>query len=264
MPLPIYQVDAFTDRPFAGNPAAVCPLENWLPDETLQAIAAENNLSETAFFVPEPGPAADFALRWFTPTVEVDLCGHATLASAFVVMTILEPDRRSIRFSTNVAGGLTVTRTGDADFAMDFPAARSEPVAPLPALNAAMGKAPSTLLDGPKWLAVYETAADIAALAPDFRAIAALDRDGVIATAPGDAVDFVSRYFAPAAGIDEDPVTGSAHCQLAPYWAERLGKTDLAARQISSRGGDVGCRVIEDRVILSGQAALYLVGAIHV
>ena len=264
MALPLYQVDAFTDRPFAGNPAAICPLEGWLPDATLQAIAAENNLSETAFFVPDPGPDADFALRWFTPTVEVDLCGHATLASAFVLMTILEPGRAAVRFSTKVSGVLTVTRGAADGFDMDFPIVPAEPVAPQSSLTAAMGRAPRALLAGPKWLAVYETEADVLSLAPDFRALAALERDGVIATAQGEAVDFVSRYFAPAAGIDEDPVTGSAHCMLAPYWAARLGKSALTARQISVRGGEVGCRVSGDRVILSGQAALYLVGAIHV
>ena len=263
MPLPLYQVDAFTDRVFAGNPAAVCPLEGWLPDETLQAIAAENNLSETAFFIPDPGPQADFALRWFTPALEVDLCGHATLASGFVLMTILEPERTLVRFSTNAYGVLTVIREGGG-FAMDFPAIPSQPVDAVPALAAAMGRAPVALYSGPKWLAIYEDEADVAALAPDYRSVAALEGDGVIATAPGRSVDFVSRYFAPAAGIDEDPVTGSAHCILAPYWAGRLGKTDLTAHQISPRGGALGCRVAGDRVILSGQAALYMVGAIHV
>ena len=263
MPLPIYQVDAFTDRVFAGNPAAICPLEGWLPDETLQAIAAENNLSETAFFVPDPSPQAEFALRWFTPTVEVDLCGHATLATAFVLMTILEPERTAVRFSTNRHGVLTVTREGEG-FAMDFPAVPIRPADPVAALDAAMGRAPVALFTGPKLLAVYAEEADVDALVPDLRAVAALDGDGVIATAPGRSVDFVSRYFAPAAGIDEDPVTGSAHCMLAPFWAERLGKADLIGHQISQRGGVVGCRVAGDRVILSGQAVLYLVGAIHV
>ena len=263
MPLPLYQVDAFTDQVFAGNPAAVCPLEGWLSDETLQAIAAENNLSETAFFVPDPCPEADFALRWFTPTVEVDLCGHATLASGFVSMTILEPERTQVRFSTKMHGVLTVSRRGGG-FAMDFPAIPVQPVDAVPALGTAMGRAPVALLSGPKWLAVYESETDVAALAPDFRAVAALDGDGVIATAPGRSVDFVSRYFAPAAGIDEDPVTGSAHCILAPYWAERLAKTDLTAHQISPRGGALGCRVAGNRVVLSGQAVLYMIGAIHV
>lgn len=263
MGLPLYQVDAFTDRVFAGNPAAVCPLEGWLPDETLLAIAAENNLAETAFIVPDPGPDADFALRWFTPTVEVELCGHATLASAFLVLTVLEPERTVVRFSTRWAGVLTVTRDGDG-FAMDFPAVPAVPAAPQPWLSDALGRAPSAVFSGPNWMAVFESEADIAALSPDVRVLAGLDGCGVIVTAPGERHDFVSRFFAPSVGIDEDPVTGSAHCMLAPYWADRLGKAELKARQISPRGGDVGCRVAGDRVILSGHAVLYLVGAIHV
>lgn len=263
MTLPLYQVDAFTDRVFAGNPAAVCPLEGWLPDETLQAIAAENNVSETAFFVPDPGPEADFALRWFTPTTEVPLCGHATLASAFVLVTILEPERPSVRFSTKASGILTVSRTGDR-LAMDFPAKLCHPTEPDPALNAALGRAPVALFGGPEPLAVYEREADVATLAPDFPALERLVGSFITVTAPGDTVDFVSRVFGPALGIPEDPATGAAHCLLAPYWAERLGRPALTGRQLSARGGEIGCRVVGDRVELSGKAALYLVGAIHV
>ncbi len=233
MRLPIYQVDAFTDRLFAGNPAAVVPLKDWLPDATLQAIAAENNLAETAFFLPR-GDA--YALRWFTPAVEVDLCGHATLASAYVIFRFIEPERRRVAFETLKAGTLV----------------------------AALGKNPTELLASRDWFAVYEREADIAAIKPDFAALRRLDR-AVIITAPGSGgVDFVSRFFAPWAGIDEDPVTGSAHCQLIPYWAKRLGKTRLAARQISSRGGALTCALEGDRVTIAGQARLYLEGAITI
>lgn len=261
MSIPLYQVDAFAGAVFTGNPAAVCPLQAWLPDETLQAIALENNLSETAYFVPE---GDDFALRWFTPVHEVDLCGHATLASAHVIMTLLQPERRSVAFSTKVSGTLTVERDGDR-YVMDFPPWPRQEVAPDPPVTAALGKAPSALFTGNDWMAVFEDEADVQALAPDMTALARLDARGVIATAPGRAVDFVSRFFAPRFGIPEDPVTGSAHCMLTPYWAERLGKTELSARQISPRGGDIHCTLTPDgRIKLAGQAALYMEGRIHV
>jgi len=257
--LSLYQVDAFTHRLFAGNPAAVCPLESWLPDAAMQAIAAENNLSETAFFVPR---GEDYDLRWFTPTIETDLCGHATQASGFVVMTRLAPQRSSVRFHTK-SGPLMVTRRGDM-FATDLPAQPPQPCAMPREFITALGCAPAQILGAVKYLALYDNEADVAALAPDTAALTDIDRDGVIVSAPGTDCDFVSRYFAPHAGIPEDPVTGSAHCTLVPYWAKRLGKTSLHARQISKRGGELFCELKGDRVILAGRAALYLEGRIHV
>ena len=259
MQLSLYQVDAFTDRLFAGNPAAVCPLDTWLPDTTMQAIAAENNLSETAFFVPR---GDDYDLRWFTPTVETDLCGHATQASGFVVMTRLAPQRSSVRFHTR-SGPLTVTRQGDM-FAIDLPAQPPEPCAMPSNLVAALGRKPAQVLGAVKYLAIYDSETEVAALAPDLAAWVHADRDGVIVSAPGRDCDFVSRYFAPHAGIPEDPVTGSAHCTLMPYWAKRLGKTRLHARQISQRGGELFCELKGDRVVIAGHAAFYLEGRIHV
>jgi PhzF family phenazine biosynthesis protein len=262
MRVPLYQVDAFTSRLFSGNPAAVCPLSEWLPDSTMQAIAAENNLAETAFFVPQ-GDA--YLLRWFTPTVEVELCGHATLASGYVVTHILAPERRSVRFETVKAGRLEVTRDGDL-LAMDFPAWPPEPQAADPRILAALGSAPAqSFVARGRTLVVYVRAEDVAALRPDFAAMRRVPGADAIATAPGrDGVDFVSRYFAPNYGVDEDPVTGSAHCVLTPYWAARLGKERLAARQVSARGGDLVCTLRGDRVTLAGRAVLYLEGTITV
>jgi predicted PhzF superfamily epimerase YddE/YHI9 len=260
MRLPIYQVDAFTDSLFGGNPAAICPLEKWLPDATMQAIAAENNLSETAFFVRE---GEGYALRWFTPTVEVDLCGHATLASGHVVTRLLEPERQSVSFRTLKAGTLTVSRRADL-LVMDFPARPAVPVAAPPGLLAALGGAPREVLRARDHLVVYDSPAEIAALKPDFAALAKVDVFGVIVTAPGEnGVDFVSRYFAPAQGIPEDPVTGSSHCTLTPYWAKRLGKITLEARQLSRRGGALTCTLDGDRVSIAGRAVLYLEGQIE-
>ncbi len=259
MELPLYQVDAFTDRLFAGNPAAVCPLDSWLPDAVMQAIAAENNLAETAFFVPR---GDDYDLRWFTPTVEVDLCGHATLASGFILMSRLAPQRSTVRFHTK-SGPLTVTRQGDR-FAIDLPSQPPEPCAMPQEIIAALGRKPAQILGAVKYLAVYDSEADVAALVPDTAAMTDIDRDGVIVSAPGTDCDFVSRYFAPHAGIPEDPVTGGAHCTLVPYWAKRLGKTRLHARQISRRGGELFCDLKGDRVVVAGGAALYLEGRIHV
>ena len=222
MQIPIYQVDAFTNRVFGGNPAAVCPLDDWLDDETMQAIGEENNLSETAFFVPDGG---DYAIRWFTPTLEIDLAGHPTLATAHVIVTELEPNRDSVRFTTKLGDTLTVTREGDR-LAMDFPA---RPPAERPGLGdvaAALRTQPVEVLGARDGFAVFESEADVLALEPDMPAVAALDCLGLIATAPGTDADFVSRFFAPGAGVDEDPVTGSAHCTLIPYWAEKLGKSE--------------------------------------
>lgn len=257
--LPIYQVDAFAERVFEGNPAAVCPLDAWLPDETLQAIALENNLAETAFFVPS---ARGYRLRWFTPVDEVDLCGHATLASAHVLFEIKGHPDPEIVFETR-SGDLVVTRV-DQGLSMDFPSRPPAPCATPPALVAGLGATPVEVLESDDYLAVFATEADVAALAPDFAALSRLGRRGVIATAPGTRYDFVSRFFAPRLGVNEDAVTGSAHCELAPYWAARLGRRRLHARQISARGGDVGCELLGDRVMLTGRAVTFLRGHIDV
>ncbi len=259
MKIPLFQVDAFTGRIFGGNPAAVCPLEAWLDDAKMQAIAAENNLSETAFFV-EAGD--HYELRWFTPVHEVDLCGHATLATAHVLFALLEEPGDTVAFETR-SGRLTVSRDGDA-LVMDFPALAPEPWGASDALACALGAAPAEVLGNVNCVAVYPSEADVRGLAPDLRLVAALPYEGVIATAPGEAVDFVSRYFAPKFGIPEDPVTGSAHCELAPYWAKRLGRERLTAHQVSARGGELDCEVKGDRVLLTGRAVTYLEGIIDV
>jgi len=261
MRLPLYQVDAFTDRLFGGNPAAICFLEYWLADATMQAIAAENNLAETAFLVRE---GDDYALRWFTPTVEVDLCGHATLAAAHVIFERIAPGRQRVAFRTLKAGTLSVVRESHR-LALDLPARQAHPVDAPPGLIEALGKAPVALLASRDHLAVYEHADDVASLAPDLAALARCPCWAVIVTAPGaHGADFVSRFFAPAQGVPEDPVTGSAHCTLTPYWAERLGKTRLEARQLSPRGGTLTCTLTGDRVTLTGRAVLYLEGTITV
>ena len=264
MKLKLFQVDAFAEHVFEGNPAAVCPLQAWPDDALLQAIAEENNLSETAFFVPA-GDA--FELRWFTPVDEVDLCGHATLASAHVLYTHLGYEAPRLQFLTR-SGELTVSRS-EAGLAMDFPATRPRAVTEPPAaLLAGLGGAPEAVLAGFDYIAVYASADEVRALAPDFARLKQLDLRGVVATAPGrpgdaGAGDFVSRCFYPKLGIDEDPVTGSAHCQLAPYWADRLGRDRLSARQLSRRGGTVGCVVEGDRVRLIGTAADYMIAELH-
>jgi len=261
MRLPIYQVDAFTDSLFGGNPAAVCPLEAWLPEKTMQAIAAENNLAETAFFVRE---GTDYALRWFTPTVEVDLCGHATLAAGEIVFRFIEPERDSVSFRTMKAGALVVSRRGDM-LALDFPARPAVPIEPPPGLLAALSGAPREVLRARDHLVVYGSATEVAALDPDLAALAKVDCWAAIATAPGESgIDFVSRFFAPAQGVPEDPVTGSAHCTLVPYWAKRLGKTAFEARQLSRRGGTLHCALNGDRVDIGGKAVTYLEGYIDV
>lgn len=258
MTIRLFQVDAFTDRVFAGNPAAVCPLDTWLSDARMQAIAAENNLSETAFFVRQEG---GFGLRWFTPTCEVDLCGHATLASAYVILNHLEPDRGSVVFETR-SGRLAVTRDG-ARLAMDFPAKPPRPGEVPPGLLDAVGGSPEAVLIADNYLLVYASAADVLALHPQMAGLMDLGPRGVIATAPGENCDFVSRFFVPSHGIPEDPVTGSTHCTLVPFWADRLGKVDLHARQVSQRGGDLFCRAEGDRVRIAGHAVLYLEGEIR-
>lgn len=257
MRVPIYQIDAFTTRRFAGNPAAVMVLPAFPDDATMQAMAAENNLAETAFLVQQAG---QYYLRWFTPTVEVPLCGHATLASAAVVMERLEPGVHEVTFQT-ASGPLPVVRSGDG-YVMDFPARPSEKVPPPAGLAEALGLVPEAVHGNPfNYLAVLKEEREVRELAPDFAAIARLDRPGVIVTAPGDnGYDFVSRYFAPAKGIPEDPVTGGAHCMLAPYWAERLNKTTFRAYQASRRGGEITCRLLGDRVKLEGRCVFYLEG----
>ena len=264
MTVPFYQIDAFAAARFQGNPAAVVLLDAWLTDAQLQAIAAENNLSETAFLVPGESSEADYELRWFTPTVEVDLCGHATLASGFVVLSDLPGDRDEVTFSS-CSGRLAVAREGDL-YTLDFPANPPEPAEEhLDAVTAALGARPETLQRGARfWLAVFERAETVAGLVPDMAAVAALGDGGVIASAAGRDVDVVSRYFAPLAGIDEDPVTGSAHTVLTPYWSARLGKAELRARQISARGGELICRLNGDRVAIGGRCQLVIEGRLHV
>jgi PhzF family phenazine biosynthesis protein len=259
--LPIYQVDAFADSLFAGNPAAVVPLEAWPSDRLLQQIAAENNLAETAYLVPV---GDGYELRWFTPAVEVELCGHATLAAGYVVFRFLRPGTARVEFQTRKAGPLAVAER-DGLLTIDLPARPPVPIDMPPGLVEALGARPAQVLAARKLVAVFETAAEVAALDPDFRKLGALDFEGVVATAPGEGgVDFVSRFFAPQFGIDEDPVTGSAHAVLTPYWAQRLGRKILSARQISARGGDLACEDLGPRVALSGRAQLYLTGQIRV
>ena len=257
MRLPLYQVDAFTDRVFSGNPAAVCPLEGWLSDPVLQAIAAENNLAETAFFVKE---GANYRLRWFTPVAEVDLCGHATLASADVLFRQLGYQEHSVRFETR-SGVLEVERR-DGGYSMNFPAAPPVDCAVSAALAEGLGALPQSALKAFDHIAVYATEDEVRMLTPNFARLADLDLRGVAATAPGAVCDFVSRFFAPKLGVNEDPVTGSAHCELAPYWARRLGKTSLRAVQVSQRGGTVMCDLRGERVTLSGRAAHYMTAGI--
>jgi len=261
MRTPIFQIDAFTACRFRGNPAAVMPMESFLSDAVLQAIASENNLAETAFLVSEGG---DYRLRWFTPITEVPLCGHATLASAAVVMERLEPGRTRVVFHS-ASGPLTVKRV-DTEYVMDFPVRMSEPVSTPPGLADALGVAPiEVFVNAFNYMALLESAQVVRALAPDMAALAHLDRDGVIVTAPGDgAYDFVSRYFAPAKGIPEDPVTGGAHCMLAPYWGKRLGKTMFRAYQASRRGGEIICRLAGERVELQGTCVFYLEGEVQI
>ena len=263
--LPITRVDAFADRPFAGNPAAVMPLEEWMSDAMLQAIAAENNLSETAFLVADESGEADYELRWFTPTVEVALCGHATLASGHVLLSHAAW-RNEMRFRTRKAGILQVTRGDEEnDYRMLLPAYRAEAKA-MPDVTAAVGGDVVETLwhDGGYALIAYHSAADVRALTPDFAALKSGGDRMYIATAPGagdpSGADVVSRVFVPGGGIDEDPVTGSAHCVLAPYWATRLGRDHFATWQASTRGGHIGCRLIDDQVELTGSCVTTLVG----
>ena len=258
--LPFYQVDAFASELFKGNPAAVIILDHWLDDRVLQNIGAENNLSETAFLLKTDD---HYELRWFTPMVEVDLCGHATLASAHILFKYFETEAVRLEFETRHSGNLFVERDGSR-LVMDFPADIIKPVVLPGAFIEAMGEEPGEIYQGRSdYMLVYESQRQIEELAPDFYKLKSFESRGIIATAPGDDVDFVSRFFAPAIDIDEDPVTGSAHTTMAPYWAERLNKSELAALQVSQRGGELWCRVQGDRVHIGGDAVIYLEGKVN-
>jgi len=266
--IPLYQIDSFTTEIFSGNPAAVCPCEDSLTDEVMQKLAAENNLSETAFVAPDKTGAADYALRWFTPSTEVDLCGHATLATAWVLFNELGADSETLSFTTK-SGVLTVTRGAGGLLVMDFPLNAPRPALHHELLPQALGGPAQQFWTAPNGmsLAVLGAADAVCNLTPHMGAVAKLGKKGLIVTALGDkadAVDFVSRYFTPNEGINEDPVTGAAHTVLAPYWAKVLKKDDLHARQVSKRGGDVYCRMQGDRVQLSGHAVLYMKGEAYI
>lgn len=257
----LYQVDAFTNQLFSGNPAGVCPLDEWLPDEVMQNIAAENNLAETAFFVPK---GSRFELRWFTPTIEVALCGHATLAAAHVLWQHLGYEGEEIHFDSRFSGSLSVIKDGELmtlDFPMDDIHETDIPAVLIPALGGAI---PEDLYKGKTdYLLIFETQEEIENIQPNFQELIGIDARGIIVSAPGNDVDFVSRFFAPQVGVDEDPVTGSAHTSLIPYWSKRLGETEnLTARQLSKRGGNLVCALKENRVLISGEAKTYLIGEI--
>lgn len=258
MKLTMYQVDAFTKNVFGGNPAAVCPLEKWLSSELMQKLAMENNLSETAFFVPEKD---GFGLRWFTPTTEVDLCGHATLASAHVLFEHLAYSKKEINFYTK-SGKLVVQKEGDR-LMMDFPADKMEKVVAPPILLQSLGVKEADVYRSDDYMVILQNEEQVASLEPNFSMLGEVDARGVIVTALGETVDFVSRFFAPQSGVDEDPVTGSAHTKLIPYWVKRLGKNELEARQISKRGGELSCRLKGDRVEILGHAVTFLIGEIE-
>jgi len=263
MKIPVYHIDAFASRPFQGNPAAICPLESWLPDATLQAIAGEHNLSETAYYVARGG---HYELRWFTPEVEVDLCGHATVASAHVILDLrreVAGKRVTFQSKSGELGVDRISENGTVLYALDFPSRPPQPVAESTALGQALGAVPQQVLKARDYLCVFGSEDEVLALKPDAAKLKALDCFAVIVTAPGKDCDFVSRFFAPAKGVDEDPVTGSAHCTLIPYWAERLGKTKLFARQRSQRGGELWCEHRGNRVSIAGRAVKFSEGTIE-
>ena len=260
MNIPFYQVDAFSRKIFGGNPAAVCLLESWLDDTLLQSIAAENNLSETAFLVHKS--KGEYDLRWFTPTVEIDLCGHATLASAFVIFSFIDNSLPSVDFQTK-SGLLSVTQSGEL-LSMDFPARKPEPTEQSPIISQALGAEPLDVLKSRDLLVVFKDESTVRGMNPDFDKLKEIrDAFAVLVTARGERSDFVSRFFAPNAGIPEDPVTGSAHCTLIPYWADRLNKNHLHAFQLSKRGGELFCENAGDRVKISGNAVLYSKGELY-
>jgi PhzF family phenazine biosynthesis protein len=259
MKLPIYQIDAFTDKIFGGNPAAVCPLPDWLPKPLMQKIAMENNLAETAFFVQKGNR---FEIKWFTPTVEVDLCGHATLASAHILFQYLGYQGEELLFDSN-SGELRVKRAGDL-LTLNFPTAQYTEVEAPDELLEAMFIDPEEVFKGTDYMLVLESEEEVLSVQPNFLRLAEIPTRGIIITAEGSKVDFVSRFFAPRAGIHEDPVTGSSHTLLIPYWAKRLGKNTLTAQQISARGGELYCQYLGERVEIGGKAQTYLIGEIEV
>lgn len=260
MNLTIYQVDAFTKEVFRGNPAAICPLDKWLDADLMQKIALENNLSETAFFVKKDDV---YEIRWFTPTFEIDLCGHATLASAFVIFEILKAESEVVNFHSHKSGKLSVEKNGDV-LTLDFPSRPVSPAEVPTGLIEALGKTPKEIFKARDYFLVYENEREILDIKPDFSRLLKIEAHGFIVTAKGDSADFVSRFFAPEVGVFEDPVTGSSHCNLVPFWAERLGKTEMFAKQISQRGGELFCELRGNRVKIGGNAVLYLKGEIYV
>ncbi len=257
--LSIYQIDAFANEIFEGNPAAVCPLDFWLPDVTLQNIAQENNLSETAFFVAGEN---SIELRWFTPKDEVDLCGHATLATAHVLFKHIGHPSQHIQFQTK-SGLLSVEQT-DSGYRLDFPAAKLKPVAAPDTLINGLGVSTAEVFCGYDYIVLVENEDQVRSITPDFLALSQLDLRGIVVTSPGDTTDFVSRCFFPKLGVNEDPITGSAHCELAPFWSEKLGKNKLVAKQLSQRSGTIICEVVDDRVFLEGSAVDYMIGKITI
>jgi PhzF family phenazine biosynthesis protein len=259
MELTLYQIDAFSSRVFEGNPAAVCSLDEWLPDETMQSIAQENNLSETAFFVPKDD---GFHIRWFTPASEVDLCGHATLGSAYVLFNILGYKNEAIRFDSK--SGLLIVTKKDEWLTLNFPKQPPVPCETPNVIIEAFNREPIECAKSEDIIAVFEDEVDIASANPNFEQLKKLDARGVIITAKSKRYDFVARFFAPRYGIPEDPVTGSAYTQLAPYWSAKLGKNKFKAKQISSRGGKVYCEIVGDRVLISGKAIKYMEGKITI
>ncbi|MGJ8678670.1 MAG: PhzF family phenazine biosynthesis protein [Akkermansiaceae bacterium] len=259
MKIPLYQIDAFAEKAFEGNPAAICPLEYWLPDSTMQAIAEENNLAETAFFVKNKEV---YELRWFTPVKEVDLCGHATLASAFVLFQTTETESRQLKFLSR-GGDLSVTKQEDL-LTLNFPIQPATQCEIDDNLVKALGITPKALYRNIDYMAVFDTEEDVRSIQPDLSILETLDCRCIIVTAPGRETDFVSRVFAPSVGIDEDPVTGSVHCTLTPFWAEELGRNPLSARQLSKRGGSLTCQLYGTRVLISGKAISYLKGVIEI
>ncbi|MFT5422189.1 MAG: PhzF family phenazine biosynthesis protein [Candidatus Endobugula sp.] len=259
MKLTIYQIDAFAEKPFEGNPAAVVPLDAWLPYQTMQLIAEENNLSETAFFIPTKH---GFHIRWFTPKKEVQLCGHATLASAYVLFNILHYKQHSLIFES-LSGTLSVSKNNEW-FTLNFPAQPPSTCDTPIMLSKGLGKQPLECLKHEDFLAVFEHEEDVLTMTPDHKLLEQLDLRGVIVTAPSSEYDFIVRFFAPKYGIDEDPVTGSAYTQLIPYWSNKLGKRKLNAKQVSVRGGNVFCELIDDRVLITGGAVKYMQGTIEI
>lgn len=258
----IYQIDAFTDQVFGGNPAAVCILESWLDSDVMQKIAQENNLAETAFAVKN---TTGYELRWFTPEIEVDLCGHATLATAYVLFNYYNFPENTIKFHSPRSGELVVEKSQGGLLTLDFPTDETVAIRNIPEMDNAIGLTPIKTIKGKTdYLLIYNSQAEIEAITPNFHLLDQLDCRGVIVAAPGEKVDFVSRFFAPQCGIPEDPVTGSAHTTLTPYWANVLDKTKMTAKQLSQRGGDLICEFLGERVKISGKAMPYLIGEIEI